>query len=206
MTSTSVALGDASAFERRARTIWRLRLACATLAVAATVAFLLVAFRQPATTTSLLPASSSGVVVLDVSASISTDTYARIAATLDRLVRSNGCVRPDPVLRHGLPDPAAEHPCARTRAAAALFRAQVGDRARRAAANAPRSPWTDSFAGGTRISTGLSLALDVIRDRSSLGRPCCSSATSTTTVATSTASARSRSPTGAQGSRFTSWA
>ena len=28
---------------------------------------------------------------------------------------------------------------------------------------APRSPWTDAFGAGTRISTGLSLALDVIR-------------------------------------------
>ena len=54
------------------------------------VAFLVSSFRQPAETGSLLPASSSGVVVLDVSASISSDTYARIAATLDRLIRSKG--------------------------------------------------------------------------------------------------------------------
>src|SRR6185436_9590835 len=68
----------------------RLRLALAGVVIAASVAFLASSFRQPAEAGSLLPASSSGVVVLDVSASISSDTYARIAATLDRLIRSKG--------------------------------------------------------------------------------------------------------------------
>ena len=51
----------------------------------------------------------------------------------------------------------------------------------------PRSPWTDAFSAGTRISTGLALALDVIRATARSATPrCCSSATSTTTPATST--------------------
>ena len=87
---TSIPLGDARAFERRATTVRRARLALLALGLAATVAFLLAAVRQPATPGSPLPASSSGIVVLDVSASISSDTYARIASTLDRLVKSNG--------------------------------------------------------------------------------------------------------------------
>jgi hypothetical protein len=34
----------------------------------------------------------------------------------------------------------------------------------------PRNPWTSSFSAGTKISTGLQLALDTIRERR-LGRP-----------------------------------
>jgi hypothetical protein len=169
VTVTSIALGDASAFERRARAIRRLRLACAAVAVAATVGFLLLALRQPAATTSLLPASSSGVVVLDVSASISSDTYARIAATLDRLVRSNGSyglILFSDTAYQTLPP---NTPAKEFKPLLRFFELPTAT-APGALPDAPRSPWTDSFAGGTRISTGLSLALDVIREQK-LKRP-----------------------------------
>ena len=169
MTSTSIALGDAPAFERRAMLIRRLRLGCAALAVAATVVFLVAAFRQPATTGSLLPASSTGVVVLDVSASISSDTYARIAATLDRLVRSNGSyglILFSDTAYQALPP---NTPARELKPLLPFFELR-SQTAPGALPDAPRSPWTDSFAGGTRISTGLSLALDVIRQEK-LPRP-----------------------------------
>jgi hypothetical protein len=161
--SVSIPLGDATTFDHRARTVRRLRLGVAALAVGASALCLAVSFRLPATTTSLLPPSSTGVVVLDVSASISSDTYARIAATLDRLVRSNGA--------YGLvlfSDTAYQALPPRTPARELRPIARFFDVAPRpgpgALPEAPRSPWTDSFSGGTRISTGLSLALDVIRE------------------------------------------
>ena len=115
----------------------------------------------------LLPAGSDGLVVLDLSASISSDTYARIGGTLDRLAGSGG--------RYGLivfsdtaylalppGTPAAElRPFARrfdlpAQAAGAIV--------------VPTNPWTASFSAGTKISTGLQVALDTIRARQ-LGRP-----------------------------------
>ena len=54
-------------------------------------------------------------------------------------------------------------PARELRAAAAVLRRPAGDSARRAAAGAAQ-PWTEAFWAGTRISTGLSLALDVIRE------------------------------------------
>lgn len=169
MSSTSIPLGDAAAFERRAALVRRLRLALAGVAIAALVAFLVSSFRQPAETGSLLPASSGGVVVLDVSASISSDTYARIAATLDRLIRSKGSyglILFSDTAYQALPPntPARElEPLLR-------FFDVPQETSPGALPQAPRSPWTDAFGAGTRISTGLSLALDVIR-KERLSRP-----------------------------------
>lgn len=113
-------------------------------------------------TATVLPTTSGGIVVLDVSASISSDTFARIHATLERLIRSNG--------RYGLVlfsdtaylalPPAT--PARELRPFARFF-----DVAQRQGVGAlpeiPHSPWTDSFSGGTKISTGLAVARDVIR-------------------------------------------
>lgn len=160
--SGSIPLGDATAFDRRARTVRRLRLAVAVLVVAAAALGLAGSLRLSGTTTSLLPPSSTGVIVLDVSASISSDTYARIAATLDRLIRSNGA--------YGLvlfSDTAYQALPPNTPARELGRFARFFDLAPRSAPGAlpeaPRSPFADSFSAGTRISTGLSLALDVIR-------------------------------------------
>jgi len=161
---TSIPLGDAASFERRARTIRQARITVGALVALAAVAFFVVSLRQPSTPPSLLPASSSGIIVLDVSASISSDTYARIDATLERLVRSKGSyglILFSDTAYQALPPntPARElRPLQR-------FFAVKGAGSPGALPEAPRSPWTDSFGGGTRISTGLSLALDEIRAR-----------------------------------------
>ncbi len=162
MSSTSIPLGDGAAFARRATLVRRLRLAFAALALVATVAILLGSFRQSAESASPLPASSTGIVVLDVSASISSDTYARIAATLRRLVDSNG--------RYGLilfSDTAYQAlppntPSSELKPMVRFFDIPT-EKTPGALPQAPRSPWTDAFGAGTRISTGLSLALDEIR-------------------------------------------
>jgi hypothetical protein len=122
-----------------------------------------------ATPPSLLPADANGIVVLDLSASISSDTYARIADTLDRLIRSDGrygLVLFSDTAYQALPPgtPAAElRPFRR-------FFAIPPQAAPGALPELPPSPWTASFSSGTRISTGLALALDVIRAEG-LSRP-----------------------------------
>lgn len=137
------------------------------LAAVATAAAVIVLGRGGAATPVLLPAGSNGLVVLDLSASISSDTYARIGGTLDRLAGSGG--------RYGLivfsdtaylalppGTPAAElRPFARRFDLPARTSGVIV---------APTNPWTGSFSAGTKISTGLQLALDTIREKR-LGRP-----------------------------------
>jgi VWA domain containing CoxE-like protein len=97
-----------------------------------------------------------------VSASISSDTYDRIAATLDQLGRSDG--------RYGLvlfSDIAYEAlpPGTPARELLSFQRYFVVPRQRGPGLlpSPPASPWGDAFSGGTRISTGLQLAFDRIR-------------------------------------------
>jgi hypothetical protein len=159
---TTIPLGDARAFGRRAARIRLLRLCIAAVAVIAALALLVVSFRDHAAPPSLLPASSSGIVVLDLSASISSDTYARIDATLERLVRSNGAyglILFSDVAYQAVPP---QTPARELRPLQRFFELpEQGSPG--ALPQAPRSPWTEAFSSGTRISTGLSLALDVIR-------------------------------------------
>jgi hypothetical protein len=159
---TSIQLGDARTFGRRVALVRGLRLAVAAAAVGAAAAFLLVSFRDDAAAPSLLPPSSSGIVVLDLSASISSDTYERIAATLERLVRSNGAyglILFSDVAYLALP---SRTPSTELRPFQRFF--EIPEQKQPGALpRAPRSPWTEAFSSGTRISSGLSLALDVIR-------------------------------------------
>ena len=143
-----------------------LRALLGVAAVGAAAAVVLLG-RGEAATPSPLPAGTDGLVVLDLSASISTDTYARIGATLDGLAETGG--------RYGLivfSDTAylalpPGTPAVELRAVARRFDLpeQTGG-----ALNVPTSPWTDSFSAGTKISTGLQLALDTIKAKR-LGRP-----------------------------------
>jgi hypothetical protein len=158
-----IPLADVGAFARSSSHTRRARLLLVALLLAATALAVLATFRLRPPTTAFLPQGTNGVVVLDVSASISSDHYARIATTLQRIARSRG--------RYGLvvfSDVAYQALPPGTRAAefrpyTRFFdvRAQAGPGA---LPELPRSPWTDSFSAGTRISTGLSLALDVIRE------------------------------------------
>ena len=109
----------------------------------------------------LLPAGSDGLVVLDLSASISSDTYARIGGTLDRLADSGG--------RYGLivfSDTAylalpPGTPAAELRPFARQIRSAGARRSARSWCR--RTPGRGSFSAGTKISTGLQLALDTIQ-------------------------------------------
>jgi hypothetical protein len=125
------------------------------------------ALTRPVETVPYLPRQSSGIVVLDVSASISSDTYARIASTLERLADSRG--------RYGLvlfSDTAylalpPGTPAAELRSFERFFRLPRATEPGLLPV-APPSPWSDDFGAGTRISTGLEVARDVI-ERERLG-------------------------------------
>jgi hypothetical protein len=159
---SSIPLADLPLLRRPAA---RTRLARTTFAVLvgllAALAFW-AALGRPTQIPAYLPRGSNGVVVLDVSASISSDTYARVAATLDRLAGSGG--------RYGLvlfsdTSYQALPPGTPARELASFERYfdVPSQRGPGIAPPLPPSPWSSEFSAGTRISTGLELALDVIR-------------------------------------------
>jgi hypothetical protein len=111
----------------------------------------------------LVPKDASGVVVLDVSASISADTHRRIRTTLLRLASGDGrygLVVFSDVAYEALPPGTPALELARV---ARYFDAREGQLS-------DPSPWTAAFTGGTRISAGLALAAEVAR-RDRLTRP-----------------------------------
>jgi multisubunit Na+/H+ antiporter MnhC subunit len=136
------------------------RAALATAVVAAVIGAAVVA-RDPRTQTIVaLPSQSTAIVVLDVSASVSSDTYSRIGTTLSELAGSEG--------RYGLvvfSDQAYEAlpPGSPAEALRPLVRYFTLPRqvAPGFAPQFPPNPWARSFTAGTRISAGLSLAHDI---------------------------------------------
>ncbi len=153
-------LADAAAFRRAARRTRTVRLALGLALVGLTLGAAQLARERHVERTSLLPAGTSGVLVLDVSASISTDTYARIEATLDSLSRGTtpfGLVVFSDVAYEALPPgtpPSQLAPYAR------FF--VVKPPAPGYAPSLPVGPWTRAFTGGTKISAGLALARQVL--------------------------------------------
>jgi hypothetical protein len=124
---------------------------------------MVVVSRHPHTQTIVsLPAHSSAIVVLDVSASISSDTYSRIGATLSSLARSGG--------RYGLvvfSDQAYEALPPGTQASdlRPLVRYFTLPPAHGGFAQTfPPNPWAQSFSAGTKISAGLELAHQIALD------------------------------------------
>jgi len=162
---TAIPLADAGALRPAARRTLVVRAALA-LALAGIVVAAVVVSRRPHTQTIVaLPAHSSAIVVLDVSASISADTYSRIGGTLSSLARSGG--------RYGLvvfSDQAYEALPPGTGAAdlAPLVRYFTLPPARGpgAAPTFPANPWQLVFSAGTKISAGLELAHTIaLQDR-----------------------------------------
>jgi len=152
-----------------ARRTLGVRVAAGLGLVALAIAAILVS-RHPRThEVHFLPAGSNGIVVLDLSASISSDTYSRIGQTLSELSRSRG--------RYGLvvfSDSAYEalppgSPASAFEPLVRFFKLPPQKQAG-VAPTFPDNPWTDSFSAGTKISTGLDLARSIlIGDR--LARP-----------------------------------
>jgi hypothetical protein len=147
------------------------RLALGTLLVRAVLSIALLvlvlaaaaAARAPRTNEApFLPPAAGGIVVLDLSASITSDTYSRIAETLRQLVSRGG--------RYGLvvfSDDAYEAfpPGTPASALEPLIRyfslpstTTIGEQP-----TFPINPWTNSFTSGTEISAGLALAQSIER-------------------------------------------
>jgi flagellar biosynthesis protein FliQ len=158
---TAIPLADYGRLGRAHRRTTAIRAALAALLVGLVVAAAVAATQPSTKTLSFLPHGSSGIVVLDLSASISTGTFQRIGKTLTELASTNGrygLVVFSDVAYEALPPgtpSAALKPYARY---FTLPTAQNGF-----LPQFPINPWTNSFSGGTRIAAGLGLALRIIQ-------------------------------------------
>jgi flagellar biosynthesis protein FliQ len=165
---SSIPFADYARLERALRRTTLIRTGLAVALVALVVASAAAATQPSAKTLSFLPRGSSGLVVLDLSASISTDTFQRIGATLNDLAATNGrygLVIFSDVAYQALPPgtpSAALKPYARY---FMLPPAQSGF-----LPQFPVNPWTNAFSGGTRIGAGLALAFRIIQTKK-LARP-----------------------------------
>jgi hypothetical protein len=154
---SAIPLGDAADFAPAARRTALVRMVLVALVVAALLTAAAIARNPRSQTIVSLPAHADTIVVLDLSASIGSDTYSRIGATLASLARSRA--------RYGLvvfsgqayealpPGSPAEDLAPLVRFFVPRKQAQPGF-----AASYPKNPWTDTFSAGTTISSGLQLA------------------------------------------------
>jgi hypothetical protein len=165
---SSIPLADARDFVPAAQRTLLVRAALVGLVVAAVAAAAVVARSPHSQTIVPLPRNADTIVVLDLSASIGSDTYSRIGSTLSSLARSNdhyALVVFSGEAYEALPPgtPAAD--------LAPLVRFFVPKQtAPGFAATYPRNPWSDTFTAGTRISAGLELA-HTIATRNGVRRP-----------------------------------
>jgi|1186.fasta_scaffold17557_2 hypothetical protein len=161
---STIPLADAPALRTGARLTFAVRAALAALALGAAAAFLLVS-RHPHTQTIVpLPHDASTVVVLDVSASISTDTYSRIGGALAAISHSSAriglVVFSDNAYEALPPGVPASSLAPFVRYFTLPQQVQSG-----AAPSFPPNPWTSTFSAGTRISAGLDLAHTIAADQ-----------------------------------------
>ncbi len=153
----AIPLADASALRAAARRTFTVRAVLAALCIGAALAVVLVA-RHPHTRTIVpLPAHADTILVLDLSASISSDTFSRIGGTLAALSRSGrrlGLVVFSDQAYEALPPgtPAADL------APFVRYFTLPRQRAPGFAPAFPDNPWESTFTGGTKISAGLDLA------------------------------------------------
>lgn len=168
MTAGSIPLADFPRLGRARRRTSIVRAALAGALLALLVAAALTATRTTQRTLQFLPKASSGIVVLDLSASISSDTFQRIGETLRELAATNrryGLVVFSDVAYQALPPGT---PAASLRPYARFFTLPPATNGFLPAF--PTNPWTNSFTGGTRIAAGLGLALREI-EQQHLRRP-----------------------------------
>lgn len=159
----AVPLADVQALRAAAaRTLLERALFVGTVGVLAIAAVL--AAREPALRTeSLVPQSSNGIVVLDLSASISADTHRRIRSTLLRLASGGGrygVVVFSDAAYEALPPGTDPSELQRIARYFDTGQGQLSD----------PNPWSVAFSAGTRISAGLQLARSLV-DRDRLGKP-----------------------------------
>ena len=156
---SSIPLADADELAPQARRTLLVRLVLVALAAGVVLAAVLIARTPHSQTIVTLPSRADTIVVLDLSASIGSDTYSRIGSTLSSLARSRG--------RYGLVVFSGEAyealpPGAPAEDLAPLVRFFVPQKQQAGfAPTYPRNPWTDVFSAGTRISSGLELGHEI---------------------------------------------
>lgn len=172
--SPPLPIGPGRTLARAARRTTRVLAALAFLAGALVAAAYLLAPRPTGRLDELVPAGRSTVVVLDVSQSVSDLVYQEIARTLEGIVtaagdsRNVGLVLFSDVAQEAIPpgsDAAALRPFIRyfrprqeRGVPAKPFYYRSGSVESVQPTAYPVSPWYGRFSGGTKISTGLSLA------------------------------------------------
>ncbi len=155
--SSGIPLADARAFRGRA-IVTRVALAAlAAGAVAAAVAVLLVSRSPHSQTLVPLPRKANVVIVLDLSASISSDSFSRIGGTLRALSQTGdhvGLVIFSDEAYEALPPgtPAADL------APLVRYFTLPKQRVPGFMPSFPANPWARTFTGGTNISSGMEKA------------------------------------------------
>jgi hypothetical protein len=148
----------AAAFAGIARRTGRIRIALAVVVVGLVVATAAAARNPQVRAEPYLPEhTNSGIIVLDLSASVASDTYARIGTTLRAFARSDdrfGLILFSSTAYQALP---LGTPSSALRPLIRYFTLPATRRPGESL-NYPVNPWTESFTSGTRISTGLDLA------------------------------------------------
>lgn len=139
------------------------RLALALALIALVILAVLVARHPKLDKQPLLPPNSGGIIVLDVSASIGSDTYSRIGEQLEQLVArggkyglvvfSSGAYQ---VFPPGTPA-SALRPLIR-------YFTLPKQTAPGIQPTYPRNPWTSSFTSGTQIARGLDVAREILTE------------------------------------------
>ena len=146
----------------RLRRAWLLttvvRLALAVALVAVLAAALVTARRLEAPRTTFLPQGTSGVVVIDLSQSVTDLVYQRIANTLTMVAESGsavGVVAFSDTAYELLPPGS---PSSELRSLVRFFRPLPGRDRGRFNRSYPSNPWNELFSAGTSISAGLAVA------------------------------------------------
>jgi von Willebrand factor type A domain len=154
----AIPLADGVAFRDHARRHALVRALLAAALVGMLVLAFMAARRLPAAQSGVLPPGRSGVVILDLSASIDPRENAAIHESLRRLAASGD--------RYGLvlfSDDAYEAmpPGMSSSQLESMLRFYKLPKGREL--NPPLTPWSYDFRGGTRISSGMQMALDILR-------------------------------------------
>jgi hypothetical protein len=158
---SAIPLADYARLGRAHRRTRAIRAVLAMLLVGLVCGAVVAAARPSTKTLSFLPSGSTGIVVLDLSASISTDTFQRIGTTLRELASTNGrygLVVFSDVAYQALPPGT---PSAELKPYARFF--TLPPTRNGFLPQFPVNPWTNSFSGGTRIAAGLGLAFRIIQ-------------------------------------------
>jgi hypothetical protein len=158
---TVVPFTGASGLASIARRTWLVRVALGAVLVALVLVTARAAEYPRTTSAGALPVHSGDLIVLDLSASISQDTFSRIGETLRRLVASGG--RYGLVVFSGVAYEALP-PGTPASALQPLVRyfTLPPHTAPGVAPTFPTNPWSASFSGGTSISAGLDLARSLL--------------------------------------------